>query len=121
MHQQTLPLWVSDRHITYSELRKRCIARYAKESPNLISQAEQSLVAFEDATTHTEAIHALHGLNDLVMELSVLNPIWENLSTLIFEHTMLVCNATNLRAKRAIRSLFNATLKEQHEHTNRKQ
>lgn len=114
MHQQTLPLWISDEQITYTTLRKRCVNRYKKEGPILIAQAKQSLVAFEKAVSHTEAIYALHGLNDSIMELSVLNSIWEDLSTLIFEHTLLVCNATNLRAKRAIRSLFNATLKEQH-------
>ena len=110
MHQQTLPLWVSDRQVTFTTLRKRCEDRYESDGPELVIQAMRNLAKFEEAITHDEALRALHGLSDDVMELSILDNTWEDLSTLIFEHSMLAPNATNPRAKRAIRSLFDATI-----------
>lgn len=108
MHQTSLPLWINDLGTTYTELQR--IVKRKECEPELVVQAKRSLVAFEQAVTHIEGVRALYALNDLVMELAILDAVWEDLSTMLFETTLMAANTLNKKSKAAIRATFNHVL-----------
>lgn len=87
-------------------LKKQCVVQHQLKGLLLVEQAEASLVEFEKAVTHIEGVRALYALNDCVLELSIFADVWDELSTLLFEQTLMASNALNKKTRQVIRELF---------------
>ena len=110
MKQTTLPLWNSNNPVTYTELRCLCSQRYVQKSEQLIKTVETCLAAYDEAEDTNTAICVLEALEECVLELSCLNPAWNELSCIVFEASAFLDNPTTRWVKRRIRSIARMTL-----------
>lgn len=110
MQQRTLPLWQADNSTTFTQLKAFCQKEYPKRGPELVKQVMDSLKLYEEAETTTLMFKALLWLNSVALELSALNPIWDDFSGIVFEATLVSVNPENARGKKAIRASFEKTI-----------
>lgn len=90
MEQRLLPLWTSNKCTTYTEAQEFCVKRYALSGPQLIRAVSQHLDMLATSVGDTKV---LYSLNDLAIDLSTLNPEWNEFSMAVFESILFTKSA----------------------------
>jgi hypothetical protein len=85
MHQQTLPLWIRGKAVTYTEVQTFCVQQYAAQGPRLIQEVSQHLEKLATCKGLEAILGVLRALNDLSIELSAFNQEWNGFSLAVFE------------------------------------
>lgn len=83
-----LPLWTTPKGTTYSDVVAFCKARYSKYGKKLIAKVSECI--------NSSGIDALILLNNLSIELSCYNPIWNDFSLAVFERILLPKSSNSL-------------------------
>lgn len=110
MIQRTLPLYVSNNTITYTELRSRCSKVYTLRREALCAEVAESFETFMESKDEQEVCKALFTLNECGIELSCLDPAWEEFSVAVFEVMTLPGRPNSKWNKRQVKTAYEATL-----------